>query len=168
MGSTSNDNANGTDTDGVLLWRAFSHPGDITNTSGDQPLMQWQIFTALDGQWPSNMVLQIKHGPMDFQVHEPVHSLFGQLPKTSLMVELGVAHEYTGQAWHLCHLPSMWGEYLAFDTQCDDPPPTATRPSASAARGSLPKGSSAAAKASSYALCSAAALAPATSSTRVA
>ena len=27
-------------TDGVLLWRAFSHPGYITNTSGDQPLMQ--------------------------------------------------------------------------------------------------------------------------------
>ena len=27
-------------TDGVLLWRAFSHPGDITNTSGEQPLMQ--------------------------------------------------------------------------------------------------------------------------------
>ena len=27
-------------TDGVLLWRAFSHPGDIINTSGEQPLMQ--------------------------------------------------------------------------------------------------------------------------------
>ena len=26
--------------DGVLLRRAFSHPGYITNTSGDQPLMQ--------------------------------------------------------------------------------------------------------------------------------
>ena len=26
--------------DGVLLWRAFSHPGYITNTSGDQPLIQ--------------------------------------------------------------------------------------------------------------------------------
>ena len=26
--------------DGVLLWRAFSHPGYITNTSGEQPLMQ--------------------------------------------------------------------------------------------------------------------------------
>ena len=86
--------------------------------------MQWQIFTALDGMWPANMVLQIKHGPMDFQVHEPVHSLFGQLPKTSLMVELGVAHEYTGQAWHICHLPSMWDEYLAFDTQCDSSSPS--------------------------------------------
>ena len=27
-------------TDGVLLWRAFSHPGYIPNTSGDQPLLQ--------------------------------------------------------------------------------------------------------------------------------
>ena len=26
--------------DGVLLWRAFPHPGYITNTSGDQPLIQ--------------------------------------------------------------------------------------------------------------------------------
>ena len=27
-------------TNGVLLWRAFSPPGYITNTSGAQPLMQ--------------------------------------------------------------------------------------------------------------------------------
>lgn len=52
---------------GVLLWRAFSHPGDIKGTSGDQPLMQYQTFTSLDGLWPSNLVLQIKNGPMDFQ-----------------------------------------------------------------------------------------------------
>lgn len=105
--------------DAVLLWRAFSHPGDIEGTSGDQPLMQYQVFTGYDGQWPDNMVLQIKNGPMDFQTHEPVHSLFGQLPQTSVMVELGVTQEYTGQAIHLCHLPAMWESYLRFDTDCE-------------------------------------------------
>ena len=111
--------------DGVLLWRAFSHPGDIEGTSGDQPLMQYQTFTSLDGEWPSNMVLQIKNGPMDFQTHEPVHSLFGNLPKTSLMLEVGVTQEYTGQAVQICHLPAMWKEYLSFDTDCE-PNATAT------------------------------------------
>ena len=81
--------------------------------------MQYQTFTALDGQWPANMVLQVKNGPMDFQTHEPVHSLFGSLPKTSLMVEVGVTQEYTGQATQICHLPAMWEEYLAFDTDCE-------------------------------------------------
>jgi len=34
------------------------------------------------------------------------------------MRSLPVRRRYTGQALHLCHLPSMWEEYLSFDTLC--------------------------------------------------
>ena len=73
---------------------------------------------GLDGLWDESVVLQIKNGPMDFQTHEPVHSLFGNLMKTKIMVEFGVTQEYTGQAYHLCNLISQWESYLSFDTGC--------------------------------------------------
>lgn len=105
--------------DALLLWRAFAHPGNLGPARiGDQPLLQFEYFKRLDGLWAENVVLQIKNGPMDFQVHEPVHSLFGALRHTNVILELEAAQEYTGQAWHLCHLPSMWASYLAFDTHC--------------------------------------------------
>ena len=105
---------------GLVLWRAFTHPGNLgrNSTRADQPLAQYTHFKALDGLWPANVVLQIKNGPMDFQVHEPVHSLFGKIEHTNVLLELGVAHEYTGQAWHLAHLPAQWSSYLGFDTRC--------------------------------------------------
>ena len=54
-------------------------------------------------------------GPFDFQVHEPVHSLFAAMPNTSLIIELEVTQEYLGQGRHLCHLPAQWQSYMRFD-----------------------------------------------------
>ena len=105
--------------DGFVLWRAFTHPGNLgPRKIGDQPLMQFEYFKQFDGQWHDHVVLQIKNGPMDFQTHEPVHSLFGGLERTKVMVELGVTQEYTGQAFHVVFLPSQWEHYLSFDTEC--------------------------------------------------
>ena len=104
---------------GIIIWRAFTHPGNLGPVKiGDQPLMQFRYFMGLDGLWDESVVLQIKNGPMDFQTHEPVHSLFGNLMKTKIMVEFGVTQEYTGQAYHLCNLISQWESYLSFDTGC--------------------------------------------------
>jgi len=109
------------DIGGIIIWRAFTHPGNLGPvTIGDQPLMQFKYFMELDGLWDENVILQIKNGPMDFQTHEPVHSLFGNLKKTKVMVELGVTQEYTGQAYHLCHLPVQWEHYLMFNTGCSN------------------------------------------------
>ena len=107
------------DIGGIIIWRAFTHPGNLGPIKvGDQPLMQFKYFMELDGLWDENVVLQIKNGPMDFQTHEPVHSLFGNLKNTKVMIELGVTQEYTGQAYHLCHLPVQWENYLTFNTGC--------------------------------------------------
>src|SRR5690554_3884911 len=70
----------------------------------------------LDGKFDSNVILQIKNGPMDFQVREPVSPLFGGLERTNQILELQITQEYTGQQRHLCYLVPMWKEVLDFDT----------------------------------------------------
>ena len=32
----------------------------------------YSTFKALDGEFDSNVILQIKNGPMDFQIREPL------------------------------------------------------------------------------------------------
>ena len=62
------------------------------------------------------MILQIKNGPMDFQVREPVSPLFGSLNKTRCMLEVQIAQEYTGQQRHVCYLIPWFKEVLDFKT----------------------------------------------------
>ena len=124
---------------GLVLWRAFAHPADLPGQRGkDQPGMQYDVFAATDGLWHGNVVLQIKNGPMDFQIHEPVHSLFGALPNTNVMLELGVTQEYSGQAVHLAHLAPQWEEYLAFDTRSTACVPAVPPPTPAAAAAAAP------------------------------
>ncbi|MFI7386203.1 alpha-glucuronidase family glycosyl hydrolase [Streptomyces sp. NPDC049813] len=96
---------------GIVMWRAFVHD---TDAAWDR--QGFLDFTPLDGAFADNVVLQIKNGPIDFQVREPAHPLFGSLPRTNSMIELQVTQEYTGHATHLCYLVPQWKEVLAFDT----------------------------------------------------
>ena len=98
----------------ICIWRAFAHPHGKDH---DQALYQFDLFKDWNGKTRDNVVLQCKNGPFDFQVREPVHSLFGHLDKVNLMLEVEVTQEYLGQARHVAHLPSQWSTYLAFDTQ---------------------------------------------------
>ena len=61
------------------------------------------------------MVIQIKHGPIDFQVREPASPLFGALEHTNVAIELQITQEYMGQSRHLVFLVPMWKEALDFD-----------------------------------------------------
>jgi alpha-glucuronidase len=54
---------------------------------------RYQRFASFDGQFISNVVLQSKNGPFDFQVREPVHSLFGHMDRTNQMVEFEATQE---------------------------------------------------------------------------
>jgi alpha-glucuronidase len=58
------------------------------------------------------VVIQVKNGPIDFQVREPVSPLFGALDKTKEALELQITQEYMGQARHLAYLVPMWKEVL--------------------------------------------------------
>jgi len=95
------------------------HPGEwgnVTDRDRDQAVFLYDTFMALDGKWRENVVLQTKTGPFDFQTHEPVQSLLGALKHTNLIMEVELSQTFTGQARHLCHLPSQWASYLRFDT----------------------------------------------------
>ena len=98
---------------GVVIWRAFVY-GKQHNP--DRVMQAYEIFQPLDGRFASNVAVQIKNGPLDFQVREPVSPIFGAMPKTNQILELQVTQEYTGQATHLVYLAPQWKEILSFDT----------------------------------------------------
>ena len=104
---------------GILFYRAFvyNHHLDWTNPRNDRARAAYDIFHPLDGQFDDNIVVQIKNGPIDFQVREPASPLFAGLTKTNQAIELEITQEYTGQQRHLCFLAPMWKELLDFDMQ---------------------------------------------------
>jgi alpha-glucuronidase len=106
---------------GVLFYRAFvyDHHLDWRNLKNDRAKAAFDIFHPLDGKFEDNVVIQIKNGPIDFQVREPVSPLLGGLSHTSEAIELQITQEYTGQQRHLCFLVPMWKTVLDFDLHAD-------------------------------------------------
>jgi len=98
---------------GIVMWRAFVYDAKV---DPDRAKRAYKEFIPLDGQFRSNVFVQSKNGPIDFQPREPVHPLFGAMPKTPLMLELQITQEYLGHSKHLVFLSPMWKEYLEFDT----------------------------------------------------
>ncbi|MEV1084241.1 alpha-glucuronidase [Streptomyces sp. NPDC050211] len=101
---------------GTVHWRAFvyNHRQDWRDRTTDRARAAYDHFVPLDGQFAENAVLQVKHGPMDFQVREPVSPVLGAMPGTRLAVEVQATQEYTGQQRHVCWLGPMWSEVLRF------------------------------------------------------
>ena len=108
---------------GLIFYRGFvyDHHMDWRNLKNDRARAAYDNFVPLDGKFDDNAVLQIKHGPIDFQVREPASPLFGALEKTNESVELQITQEYFGQARHLVFLAPMWKEALDFDLQAGGP-----------------------------------------------
>src|SRR5262245_46615920 len=102
---------------GVIFYRGFvyDHHMDWTNLKNDRARAAYDNFHELDGKFDENVIIQIKNGPIDFQVREPASPLFGALDKTKEAIELQITQEYLGQARHLVYLVPMWKETLDFD-----------------------------------------------------
>lgn len=102
---------------GVVFYRAFvyDHHLDWRNLKNDRAKAAYEIFHPLDGKFDENVIIQIKNGPIDFQVREPVSPLLGGLQRTNVGIELQITQEYTGQQRHTCFLVPMWKEVLDFD-----------------------------------------------------
>lgn len=107
---------------GVLMYRAFvyDHHLDWHDGKADRARAAYDIFHPLDGQFAKNVVIQIKNGPIDFQVREPVSPLFAGLRQTNTALELEVTQEYMGQQHQLVYLPAQWQTYLDFNFHVDD------------------------------------------------
>ncbi|MFX3634403.1 MAG: alpha-glucuronidase family glycosyl hydrolase [Candidatus Pristimantibacillus sp.] len=103
---------------GLVLWRCFVYNchQDWRDRSTDRARAAYDHFKPLDGRFMDNVILQIKNGPMDFQVREPVSPLFGAMERTNQLMEFQIAQEYTGQQRHVCYLIPQWKEVLDFDT----------------------------------------------------
>ncbi|MFS0638781.1 alpha-glucuronidase family glycosyl hydrolase [Mesobacillus foraminis] len=103
---------------GTVIWRCFVYNclQDWRDRKTDRAKAAFDHFMPLDGEFLDNVILQIKNGPMDFQVREPVSPLFGAMPQTNQVLEFQITQEYTGQQVHLCYLIPQWKEVLDFDT----------------------------------------------------
>ncbi|NUT52083.1 MAG: alpha-glucuronidase, partial [Saccharothrix sp.] len=101
---------------GTVFWRAFvyNHHQDWRDRSTDRARAAHDNFAPLDGRFDDNVVVQVKAGPMDFQVREPVSPVIASMPRTRLAVEAQVTQEYTGHQKHVCHLVPQWREMLGF------------------------------------------------------
>jgi len=107
---------------GMIFYRGFVYDNkmDWRNLKNDRARAADDNFRSLDGKFDDNVVIQIKNGPIDFQVREPVSPLFGTLQKTKQAIELQITQEYMGQARHTVFLVPMWKEALDFDLRVGD------------------------------------------------
>ena len=97
---------------GILVWRCFVYNclQDWRDNVTDRPKAAYDTYQPLDGQFDENVILQVKNGPWDFQVREPISPLFFSMNYTSLGLELQLTQEYTGQQIDLYAMPTMWQE----------------------------------------------------------
>ena len=103
---------------GLVFWRCFVYDcqQDWRNRKTDRARAAYDHFMPLDGTFLDNVVLQIKNGPIDFQVREPLSPLLGGMRKTNQVMEFQVTQEYLGHSKDTCFLVPQWKEYFDFDT----------------------------------------------------
>ena len=98
---------------GIVIWRAFVYSA---SNREDRAKQAYDEFVPLDGKFRSNVMLQVKNGPIDFQPREPFHPLFGAMPHTPTVLELQITKEYLGQTTSLAYLGPLYAEVLKADT----------------------------------------------------
>jgi alpha-glucuronidase len=101
---------------GVVMFRAFVYNQlEYNDKKADRANAAVEFFKPLDSKFDENVVVQIKYGPIDFQVREPASPLFANLLQTNAAIELQVTQEYLGQQCHLVYLAPLWKGILDFD-----------------------------------------------------
>ncbi|MCR5684771.1 MAG: alpha-glucuronidase [Lachnospiraceae bacterium] len=107
---------------GIIIWRCFVYNcrQDWRDKKTDRARAGYDNFMPMDGDYHDNVILQIKNGPMDFQIREPISPLLGGLKKTNQMLEVQIAQEYTGHQIDVCYLIPEFKEILGFKTYCKE------------------------------------------------
>lgn len=106
---------------GIVMFRAFVYSLlNISDWKADRAVAAYEAFQGLDGAFKDNVIVQIKAGPLDFQVREPASPLFGYLRNTNVAIELPVTQEYLGQQSHTVYLPPLWKFVLDTDLRVDN------------------------------------------------
>lgn len=102
---------------GLVIWRTFVYNSqtDWRNRKNDRAKAAYENFMTLDGDFSDNVILQIKFGPIDFGVREPLMPLFGALKKTNQLMEFQITAEYLGHQIDLNYVLPQWLEIIHFD-----------------------------------------------------
>src|SRR4029453_11980898 len=66
----------------LIFYRGFvyDHHMDWRDPKNDRARAAYDNFQPLDGKFDGNVIVQIKNGPIVFQVRQPASPLFGALP----------------------------------------------------------------------------------------
>ncbi len=107
---------------GLVLYRGFVYNNQLNydDLKADRARAGVDNFRAYDGRFLPNVIIQIKHGPIDFQVREPVSPLIPALRHTPQAMELQISQEYTGQQRHMVDLLPMWKWIFDTDLRVDN------------------------------------------------
>ncbi len=97
---------------GIVIWRAFVY----AYNPKDRAREAYDIFKPLDGKFDSNVLVQVKNGPLDFQPREPFSPLFGAMTRTPVTMEVDIGQGALGGEVGLAYLAPMWRECLMSDT----------------------------------------------------
>jgi alpha-glucuronidase len=110
--------------DGLVMYRAFvyNHHLDESDMKNDRANAAVEFFKHLDAEFDDNVIVQIKFGPIDFQVREPVSPLLANLRKTKAVIEFQVCQEYMGQQSHVVYMAPLWKTILDFDLRINGKP----------------------------------------------
>ena len=109
-----------------VFWRTFVYNADVDNDRLKRAYLEFGYIDdepqpdGTTGRFASNVFLQTKNGPLDFQGREPIHPMFGRMENTDQALELEITQEYTGQNKMLTYLAPMWEEALKTDTYATD------------------------------------------------
>jgi alpha-glucuronidase len=107
--------------DGIVMYRAFvyNHHLDENDPKNDRANAAVEYFADLDTQFDDNVIVQVKFGPIDFQIREPPSPLIAHLKQTGMMMEFMVCQEYLGQQSHYVYQAPLWKTILDFDMRID-------------------------------------------------
>jgi alpha-glucuronidase len=107
---------------GIVLYRGFVYNNhlDYNDLKADRARAGYDNFHALDGKFEPNVIIQIKNGPIDFQVREPASPLFAALQHTAQAIEFQITQEYLGQQRHMVFLVPMWKTTLDTDLRAQN------------------------------------------------
>lgn len=107
---------------GIVVWRCFVYncQQDWRDESIDRARAVYDNFIELDGLFHENVYLQVKSGPIDFQVREPISPLFGALKNTNVILEFQITQEYLGHQIDTVNKIPQWESYLNENTGHDE------------------------------------------------
>jgi alpha-glucuronidase len=106
---------------GILIWRTFVYNSeqDWRDRKTDRARAAFENFKPLDGQFDENVFLQVKFGPMDFQVREPLNPVLSGLKKTKLIMEFQITAEYLGHQIDTNYVVPQWKSMIDLDVDGD-------------------------------------------------